>query len=314
MAEQTLDIGNREVYTDRDLLRDYLNEAGKTPLLSAEEEVELSKRIETGLYAQALLDTMPEQIEPSVQEELEWLAANGAEARQHFINANLRLVVNLAKKHTGRGLSLLDLIQEGNIGLIRGVEKFDYTQGFKFSTYGTWWIRQQITRGIADSSRTIRIPVHMSEKISAMFRAESAMKKNGDETTPETLALKLGTTAENVLYLKEISRRMISLNDLVGDGDGAELHELIVEDGENESIVTRSEVDRYVHDILEMLTNEEALVVRMRYGFNGRVYTLDEVSKVVRGLTRERIRQIESKAMRKLREYTAKQKLSDILD
>jgi RNA polymerase primary sigma factor len=299
-----------------DPVKDYLRKIGKVPLLNAEQEVELAKRIEAGLFAEDKLDSF-ESLAPALRRDLGILAEDGQRAKNELLEANLRLVVSLAKRYTGRGLFFLDLIQEGNLGLIRAVEKFDYTKGYKFSTYATWWIRQAITRAMADQSRTIRIPVHMVEMINKLARAQRQLLQDlGREPTPEELAELVDITPARVSQVQAYGREPISLHTPLGrDGDG-EFGELI-EDSEAvvpEEAVTFALLREQLRSVLGTLTEREAGIVSLRFGLtDGRPKTLDEIGKVY-GVTRERIRQIESKTMSKLRHPSRSRVLRDYLD
>ncbi len=299
-----------------DPVKDYLKQIGKVPLLNAEMEVELAKRIEAGLFAEEKL-AKGGKISPKVFEELEWIAEDGRRAKNHLLEANLRLVVSLAKRYTGRGMLFLDLIQEGNLGLIRAVEKFDYTKGYKFSTYATWWIRQAITRAMADQARTIRIPVHMVEVINKLARVQRQMLQDlGREPTPEELAKELDMTPEKVIEVQKYGREPISLHTPLGEDGDSEFGDLIED---SEAIVPADAVSftllqEQLHAVLDTLSEREAGVVSMRFGLtDGQPKTLDEIGKVY-GVTRERIRQIESKTMSKLRHPSRSQVLRDYLD
>nr|WP_157347402.1 RNA polymerase sigma factor [Nocardioides sp. MAH-18] len=299
-----------------DPVKDYLKQIGKVPLLNAEMEVELAKRIEAGLFAEEKL-AKGGKISPKVLEELEWIAEDGRRAKNHLLEANLRLVVSLAKRYTGRGMLFLDLIQEGNLGLIRAVEKFDYTKGYKFSTYATWWIRQAITRAMADQARTIRIPVHMVEVINKLARVQRQMLQDlGREPTPEELAKELDMTPEKVIEVQKYGREPISLHTPLGEDGDSEFGDLIED---SEAIVPADAVSftllqEQLHAVLDTLSEREAGVVSMRFGLtDGQPKTLDEIGKVY-GVTRERIRQIESKTMSKLRHPSRSQVLRDYLD
>ncbi|GAA0377717.1 hypothetical protein Acor_43630 [Acrocarpospora corrugata] len=300
-----------------DPVKDYLKQIGKVPLLNAEQEVELAKRIEAGLFAEEQLGTDGEQLPVDVRAELEWIAEDGRRAKNHLLEANLRLVVSLAKRYTGRGMLFLDLIQEGNLGLIRAVEKFDYTKGYKFSTYATWWIRQAITRAMADQARTIRIPVHMVEVINKLARVQRQMLQDlGREPTPEELARELDMTPEKVIEVQKYGREPISLHTPLGEEGDSEFGDLIED---SEAIVPADAVSftllqEQLHSVLDTLSEREAGVVSMRFGLtDGQPKTLDEIGKVY-GVTRERIRQIESKTMSKLRHPSRSQVLRDYLD
>ena len=299
-----------------DPVKDYLKQIGKVPLLNAEMEVELAKRIEAGLFSEEKLNKGG-KITPKVHEELEWISEDGRRAKNHLLEANLRLVVSLAKRYTGRGMLFLDLIQEGNLGLIRAVEKFDYTKGYKFSTYATWWIRQAITRAMADQARTIRIPVHMVEVINKLARVQRQMLQDlGREPTPEELAKELDMTPEKVIEVQKYGREPISLHTPLGEDGDSEFGDLIED---SEAIVPADAVSftllqEQLHAVLDTLSEREAGVVSMRFGLtDGQPKTLDEIGKVY-GVTRERIRQIESKTMSKLRHPSRSQVLRDYLD
>ncbi len=299
-----------------DPVKDYLKQIGKVPLLNAEMEVELAKRIEAGLFADEKL-AQGGKISAKLLEELEWIAEDGRRAKNHLLEANLRLVVSLAKRYTGRGMLFLDLIQEGNLGLIRAVEKFDYTKGYKFSTYATWWIRQAITRAMADQARTIRIPVHMVEVINKLARVQRQMLQDlGREPTPEELAKELDMTPEKVIEVQKYGREPISLHTPLGEDGDSEFGDLIED---SEAIVPADAVSftllqEQLHAVLDTLSEREAGVVSMRFGLtDGQPKTLDEIGKVY-GVTRERIRQIESKTMSKLRHPSRSQVLRDYLD
>ncbi|WP_406313114.1 RNA polymerase sigma factor [Streptosporangium sp. NBC_01639] len=300
-----------------DPVKDYLKQIGKVPLLNAEQEVELAKRIEAGLFAEEQLGTDGPRLPVDVRAELEWIAEDGRRAKNHLLEANLRLVVSLAKRYTGRGMLFLDLIQEGNLGLIRAVEKFDYTKGYKFSTYATWWIRQAITRAMADQARTIRIPVHMVEVINKLARVQRQMLQDlGREPTPEELARELDMTPEKVVEVQKYGREPISLHTPLGEEGDSEFGDLIED---SEAIVPADAVSftllqEQLHSVLDTLSEREAGVVSMRFGLtDGQPKTLDEIGKVY-GVTRERIRQIESKTMSKLRHPSRSQVLRDYLD
>jgi RNA polymerase primary sigma factor len=299
-----------------DPVKDYLKQIGKVALLNAEQEVELAKRIEAGLFAEERLNAGV-TMEPKLRRELEWIAQDGRRAKNHLLEANLRLVVSLAKRYTGRGMLFLDLIQEGNLGLIRAVEKFDYTKGYKFSTYATWWIRQAITRAMADQARTIRIPVHMVEVINKLARVQRQMLQDlGREPTPEELAKELDMTPEKVVEVQKYGREPISLHTPLGEDGDSEFGDLIED---SEAVVPADAVSftllqEQLHQVLDTLSEREAGVVSMRFGLtDGQPKTLDEIGKVY-GVTRERIRQIESKTMSKLRHPSRSQVLRDYLD
>jgi RNA polymerase primary sigma factor len=301
-----------------DPVKDYLKQIGKVPLLNAEQEVELAKRIEAGLFAEEkLAEGREKSLRAEARIDLEWIADDGHRAKNHLLEANLRLVVSLAKRYTGRGMLFLDLIQEGNLGLIRAVEKFDYTKGYKFSTYATWWIRQAITRAMADQARTIRIPVHMVEVINKLARVQRQMLQDlGREPTPEELAAELDMTPEKVIEVQKYGREPISLHTPLGEDGDSEFGDLIedseaIQPGEAVSFTLLQE---QLHSVLDTLSEREAGVVSMRFGLtDGQPKTLDEIGKVY-GVTRERIRQIESKTMSKLRHPSRSQVLRDYLD
>ena len=299
-----------------DPVKDYLKQIGRVALLNAELEVELAMRIEAGLFAEEKL-SKDKKLDRSVKRELEWIAEDGRRAKNHLLEANLRLVVSLAKRYTGRGMLFLDLIQEGNLGLIRAVEKFDYTKGYKFSTYATWWIRQAITRAMADQARTIRIPVHMVEVINKLARVQRQMLQDlGREPTPEELAKELDMTPEKVVEVQKYGREPISLHTPLGEEGDSEFGDLIED---SEAIVPAEAVSftilqEELHKVLDTMSEREAGVVKMRFGLtDGQPKTLDEIGKVY-GVTRERIRQIESKTMSKLRHPSRSQSLRDYLD
>jgi RNA polymerase primary sigma factor len=299
-----------------DPVKDYLKQIGKVSLLNAEQEVELAKRIEAGLFAEEMLNEA-KKLDKKTRLDLEWIATDGRRAKNHLLEANLRLVVSLAKRYTGRGMLFLDLIQEGNLGLIRAVEKFDYTKGYKFSTYATWWIRQAITRAMADQARTIRIPVHMVEVINKLARVQRQMLQDlGREPTPEELARELDMTPEKVVEVQKYGREPISLHTPLGEEGDSEFGDLIED---SEAIVPSDAVSftllqEQLESVLDTLSDREAGVVRMRFGLtDGQPKTLDEIGKVY-GVTRERIRQIESKTMSKLRHPSRSQVLRDYLD
>jgi RNA polymerase primary sigma factor len=299
-----------------DPVKDYLKQIGKVALLNAEQEVELAKRIEAGLFSEEKINS-GERLQLKVRRELEIIAEDGRRAKNHLLEANLRLVVSLAKRYTGRGMLFLDLIQEGNLGLIRAVEKFDYTKGYKFSTYATWWIRQAITRAMADQARTIRIPVHMVEVINKLARVQRQMLQDlGREPTPEELAKELDMTPEKVVEVQKYGREPISLHTPLGEDGDSEFGDLIED---SEAVVPADAVSftllqEQLHSVLDTLSEREAGVVSMRFGLtDGQPKTLDEIGKVY-GVTRERIRQIESKTMSKLRHPSRSQVLRDYLD
>ncbi|MBX7446232.1 MULTISPECIES: RNA polymerase sigma factor [unclassified Arthrobacter] len=300
-----------------DPVKDYLKQIGKVALLNAEQEVDLALRIEAGLFAEEKIAADDGSMDPKYKRELEFIIHDGKRAKNHLLEANLRLVVSLAKRYTGRGMLFLDLIQEGNLGLIRAVEKFDYTKGFKFSTYATWWIRQAITRAMADQARTIRIPVHMVEVINKLARVQRQMLQDlGREPTPEELALELDMTPEKVVEVQKYGREPISLHTPLGEDGDSEFGDLIED---SEAVVPADAVSftllqEQLHSVLDTLSEREAGVVAMRFGLtDGQPKTLDEIGKVY-GVTRERIRQIESKTMSKLRHPSRSQVLRDYLD
>nr|WP_239162472.1 RNA polymerase sigma factor [Actinoplanes rishiriensis] len=309
-----------ELTASADSVRAYLKQIGKVPLLNAEQEVELAKRIEAGLYAAERLracEEGEEKLERTMERDLRWIGRDGERAKNHLLEANLRLVVSLAKRYTGRGMAFLDLIQEGNLGLIRAVEKFDYTKGYKFSTYATWWIRQAITRAMADQARTIRIPVHMVEVINKLGRIQRELLQDlGREPTPEELAKEMDITPEKVLEIQQYAREPISLDQTIGDEGDSQLGDFI-EDSEAVvavDAVSFSLLQDQLQQVLQTLSEREAGVVRLRFGLtDGQPRTLDEIGQVY-GVTRERIRQIESKTMSKLRHPSRSQVLRDYLD
>ncbi len=301
-----------------DPVKDYLKQIGKVPLLNAVEEVELAMRIEAGLFAEEKLSIMTEKEKRSaLGRDLSWVARDGQRAKNHLLGANLRLVVSLAKRYTGRGMQFLDLIQEGNLGLIRAVEKFDYTKGFKFSTYATWWIRQAITRAMADQARTIRIPVHMVEVINKFARVQRQMLQDlGREPTPEELSRELDMTPEKVIEVQKYGREPISLHTPLGEDGDSEFGDLIED---TEAVVPADAVgftmlQKQLESLLDSLSEREAGVIRMRFGLgDGMPKTLDQIGDTF-GVTRERIRQIESKTMAKLRHPSRSQALRDYLE
>ncbi len=301
-----------------DPVKDYLKQIGKVPLLNAAEEVELAMRIEAGLFAEEKLSKMtPDEKSSQLGLDLQWVARDGQRAKSHLLGANLRLVVSLAKRYTGRGMQFLDLIQEGNLGLIRAVEKFDYTKGFKFSTYATWWIRQAITRAMADQARTIRIPVHMVEVINKLARVQRQMLQDlGREPTPEELSRELDMTPEKVIEVQKYGREPISLHTPLGEDGDSEFGDLIED---TEAVVPADAVgftmlQRQLESLLDSLSEREAGVIRMRFGLgDGQPKTLDQIGDTF-GVTRERIRQIESKTMAKLRHPSRSQSLRDYLE
>ncbi|MGV0750307.1 RNA polymerase sigma factor [Mycolicibacter heraklionensis] len=309
-----------ELTASADSVRAYLKQIGKVALLNAEEEVELAKRIEAGLFATQKMAEHTEKGEKlavAYRRDMAWICRDGDRAKNHLLEANLRLVVSLAKRYTGRGMAFLDLIQEGNLGLIRAVEKFDYTKGYKFSTYATWWIRQAITRAMADQARTIRIPVHMVEVINKLGRIQRELLQDlGREPTPEELAREMDITPEKVLEIQQYAREPISLDQTIGDEGDSQLGDFIED---SEAVVAVDAVSftllqDQLQSVLETLSEREAGVVRLRFGLtDGQPRTLDEIGQVY-GVTRERIRQIESKTMSKLRHPSRSQVLRDYLD
>jgi RNA polymerase primary sigma factor len=299
-----------------DPVKDYLKQIGKVALLNAELEVELAKRIEAGLFAEEKLATT-KKLAPAERRDLNWVVKDGQRAKSHLLEANLRLVVSLAKRYTGRGMQFLDLIQEGNLGLIRAVEKFDYTKGYKFSTYATWWIRQAITRAMADQARTIRIPVHMVEVINKLARVQRQLLQDlGREPTPEELAAELDMTPEKVVEVQKYGREPISLSTPLGEDGDSEFGDLIED---TEAVVPADAVgfsmlQQELERVLDSLHPREAGVIRSRFGLgDGVQMTLDQIGEKF-GVTRERIRQIESKTMSKLRHPSRSQLLRDYLD
>jgi RNA polymerase primary sigma factor len=309
-----------EMTASADSVRAYLKQIGKVALLNAEEEVDLAKRIEAGLYAAERLrqaEEANEKLVLQVRRDLRWIVRDGERAKNHLLEANLRLVVSLAKRYTGRGMAFLDLIQEGNLGLIRAVEKFDYTKGYKFSTYATWWIRQAITRAMADQARTIRIPVHMVEVINKLGRIQRELLQDlGREPTPEELAKEMDITPDKVLEIQQYAREPISLDQTIGDEGDSQLGDFIED---SEAVVAVDAVSftllqDQLQSVLQTLSEREAGVVKLRFGLtDGQPRTLDEIGQVY-GVTRERIRQIESKTMSKLRHPSRSQVLRDYLD
>ncbi|MDU0477857.1 RNA polymerase sigma factor [Staphylococcus chromogenes] len=315
-----------ELSASADSVRAYLKQIGKVALLNAEQEVSLAKRIEAGLYATYKMEELEEayangdkdaKLTPAVKRDLRAIARDGRKAKNHLLEANLRLVVSLAKRYTGRGMAFLDLIQEGNLGLIRAVEKFDYTKGYKFSTYATWWIRQAITRAMADQARTIRIPVHMVEVINKLGRIQRELLQDlGREPTPQELAKEMDITEEKVLEIQQYAREPISLDQTIGDEGDSQLGDFIED---SEAVVAVDAVSftllqDQLQDVLQTLSEREAGVVKLRFGLtDGMPRTLDEIGQVY-GVTRERIRQIESKTMSKLRHPSRSQVLRDYLD
>jgi len=309
-----------ELTASADSVRAYLKQIGKVALLNAEEEVDLAKRIEAGLYSSERIrqsEEASERLANQMRRDLRWIKRDGERAKNHLLEANLRLVVSLAKRYTGRGMAFLDLIQEGNLGLIRAVEKFDYTKGYKFSTYATWWIRQAITRAMADQARTIRIPVHMVEVINKLGRIQRELLQDlGREPTPEELAKEMDITPDKVLEIQQYAREPISLDQTIGDEGDSQLGDFIED---SEAVVAVDAVSftllqDQLQAVLQTLSEREAGVVRLRFGLtDGQPRTLDEIGQVY-GVTRERIRQIESKTMSKLRHPSRSQVLRDYLE
>ena len=296
-----------------DSVHTYLKSIGRTSLLTAEQEVDLAKRIEAGLFAEHKLDTDPD-LAPQMRRDLELVAEDGRRAKSHMLEANLRLVVSVAKKYSDRGLSLLDVVQEGNLGLIRAVEKFDYTKGYKFSTYAMWWIRQAIQRGFADSARTIRLPVHVLEMLSKLSRVERDMHQRlGREPTPEELAVELDRTPDQIEELLRTSRQPISLDSTIGEDGETSIGDLIedVDAPEASELVDRQLMAEQLRSALDALTPREATIMAMRFGlYDGNPHTLDEIGRAL-GLTRERIRQLEKQSLSKLRHPSRAQPLLD---
>jgi RNA polymerase primary sigma factor len=296
-----------------DSVHTYLKSIGRTSLLTAEQEVDLAKRIEAGLFAEHKLDSDPD-LTPQLRRDLELVAEDGRRAKSHMLEANLRLVVSVAKKYSDRGLSLLDVVQEGNLGLIRAVEKFDYTKGYKFSTYAMWWIRQAIQRGFADSARTIRLPVHVLEMLSKLSRVERDMhQKLGREPTPEELAVELDRTPDQIEELLRTSRQPISLDSTIGEDGETSIGDLIedVDAPEASELVDRQLMAEQLRSALDALTPREATIMAMRFGlYDGNPHTLDEIGRAL-GLTRERIRQLEKQSLSKLRHPSRAQPLLD---
>lgn len=298
-----------------DSVKTYLKEIGRVPLLNAEQEIELAKRIEAGLFASERLDTEP-GLPDDLRADLEWIVADGERAKRRMLEANLRLVVSIAKRYTGRGMLFLDLIQEGNLGLIRTIEKFDYRLGYKFSTYATWWIKQAITRAMADQARTIRIPVHMVELINKVARTHRRLQIDlGREPTPEEIAKESELEVDRVIEIQGYGREPISLHTPLGEEGDSEFGDLI-EDTEAISpadAVSFTLLQQQLHSLLDQLSEREAGVISMRYGLtDGKPMTLDEIGRVY-GVTRERIRQIEAKTMSKLRHPSRSLALRDYL-
>ena len=300
-----------------DPVKDYLKQIGRVSLLNAEQEVDLSERIEAGLYAQHLLDTESEGMEFKRKRELKWAAADGKKAKDHLLEANLRLVVSLAKRYTGRGMLFLDLIQEGNLGLIRAVEKFDWKKGFKFSTYATWWIRQAITRAIADQARTIRIPVHMVETINKVIRvSRQLLQELGHDPSAEEIAAEMNMPVDKVRDILKIAQEPVSLETPIGEEEDSHLGDFIPDEDASEpsEAASFSLLKEQLMEVLDTLTPREKKVLELRFGIvDGRTRTLEEVGKEF-NVTRERIRQIEAKALRKLRHPSRSKKLRDFLN
>ena len=296
-----------------DSVHTYLKSIGRTSLLTAEQEVDLAKRIEAGLFAEHKLDSDPD-LSSQLRRDLELVAEDGRRAKAHMLEANLRLVVSVAKKYSDRGLSLLDVVQEGNLGLIRAVEKFDYTKGYKFSTYAMWWIRQAIQRGFADSARTIRLPVHVLEMLSKLSRVERDMHQRlGREPTPEELAVELDRTPDQIEELLRTSRQPISLDSTIGEDGETSIGDLIedVDAPEASELVDRQLMAEQLRSALDALTPREATIMAMRFGlYDGNPHTLDEIGRAL-GLTRERIRQLEKQSLSKLRHPSRAQPLLD---
>ncbi len=309
-----------ELTASADSVRAYLKQIGKVALLNAEEEVEFTKRIEAGLYAAERLrraEVTAETVPRQLHRDLCWIVRDGERAKNHLLEANLRLVVSLAKRYTGRGMPFLDLIQEGNLGLIRAVEKFDYTKGFKFSTYATWWIRQAITRAMADQARTIRIPVHVSEVINKLGHMKRGLLEDlGREPTPDELAKEMDITPEKVLAIQRYAREPLSLDQTIGDEGDSQLGDFIQDSEAVLAIdaVSFTLLQKHLRSVLATLSEREASIVQLRFGLtDGQPRTLDEIGHV-HGISRERIRQIESKTMSKLRHPSRSQVLRDYLE
>jgi RNA polymerase nonessential primary-like sigma factor len=318
-VEERVDLPDldEQAAVSADLVRVYLNEIGKVALLNAAQEVELAKRIEAGLYADQLLGSVDKPPTGARRRDLRALVVDGQRAKEHLLQANLRLVVSLAKRYTGHGLPFLDLIQEGNLGLIRAVEKFDYTKGFKFSTYATWWIRQAITRAMADQGRTIRLPVHLVEQVNKLERTRRMLHQQlGRDATEEEMGKELDITPERVVELLGYARDLVSLDQTVGDDDDAQLGDFIED---SDAAMAEDAVNfRFMRDqldaVLGTLELRERQVLRLRYGLDdGQPRTLDEIGKTF-GLSRERIRQIERDTMSKLRHPSRSQSLRDYVD
>ena len=306
-----------ELAVSADSVRAYLKQIGKVALLTAEQEVELAKRIEAGLYAaERVRSAAATELSSQLRRDLRWIVRDGERAKSHLLEANLRLVVSLAKRYTGRGMPFLDLIQEGNLGLIRAVAKFDYTKGFKFSTYATWWIRQAITRAMADQARTIRIPVHMTEVINKLGRIQRELLQDlGREPTPAELATELDITPEKVLEIQHYAREPISLDQTIGDEGNSQFGDFIEDSQATVALdaVSFTMLQDQLQSVLGTLSEREANVVRLRFGLtDGQPHTLDEIGHI-HGVTRERIRQIETKTMAKLRHPSRSEALRDYL-
>jgi RNA polymerase primary sigma factor len=309
-----------QLTTSADSVREYLKQIGKVALLNAEQEVQLAQRVEAGLFAAERLckaEHGAEKLSPQRRRDLQWIVRDGERAKNHLLEANLRLVVSMAKRYTGRGMAFLDLIQEGNLGLIRAVEKFDYTKGFKFSTYATWWIRQAITRAMADQIRTIRIPVHLMEMIDKLGRIQRQLLQDlGREPTEDELATQLDVTPEKVREMQQYAREPISLDQTIGEEGDSSLGDFIED---SQAVVALESVSfalmrDQLHSVLATLSDREAGIVRLRFGLtDGQPRTLDEIGHIY-GITRERIRQIESKTMAKLRHPSRSEALRDFLD
>ncbi len=308
-----------ELTTSADSVRAYLKQIGKVALLTAEQEVQLAKRIEAGLYAaeRVRCEDTNHQLCPQLYRDLCWIVRDGQRAKNHLLEANLRLVVSMAKRYTGRGMPFLDLIQEGNLGLIRAVAKFDYTKGYKFSTYATWWIRQAITRAMADQARTIRIPVHMTEIINKLSRIQRELRGDlGREPTPEELAKEMDTTPEKVLEIQQYAREPISLDQTIGDEGDSQLGDFIEDSQAVVAVdaVSFTLLQDQLQSVLATLSEREASIIRLRFGLtDGQPRTLEEISHI-HGVTRERIRQLETKTMAKLRHPSRSQSLRDYLE
>ena len=303
---------DEQVTSTADPVKAYLSAIGRTPLLTAEQEVDLSVRIEVGLYAAHLLDAG--DFTTATEAELTELAADGRRARAHMLEANLRLVVSIAKRYPLRGLAFLDVVQEGNLGLVRAVEKFDYTKGFKFSTYATWWVRQAIGRAMAEQSRTVRLPVHMVEKISKMERTERMLRQElSRDPTDLELATAYGGTVEEIEDLRRVSRSTVSLDTPVGDDGETRVGDLVVDRDAADAteIVEQRAMNAQLHKVLGTLPEREATILALRFGLvDGRRHTLDEIGRQI-GLTRERVRQLEKQALTELRHPSRSDKLFD---